>query len=150
MGHCRGERSGYRNRRLRGLSAVANWRCEYSSDYFDWILRVTDDVLFGSGGSSDFATRTPLGLRRGTYHHYPTCLLGHVRSGDVTRPLIRLVARSHSPALVVPSNVRVHVGPPTSTPTRFPSRRSHGKSHRPIRHHRTNPTPPDKFSLILG
>src|ERR1039457_4240615 len=28
--------------------------------------------------------------------------------------------------------------------------KSHISSHRPIRRHRTNPTPPDRFSLILG
>ena len=44
----------------------------------------------------------------------------------------------------------VQVGGPTRTRTRFPLRKSHGKSHEPIRHHRTDPTPPDEFSFKSG
>src|ERR1017187_7163231 len=43
------------------------------------------------------------------------------------------------------------LGSPTRTRTRrLPLRKSHVSSHRPNRHHRTKPTPPDKFSFKSG
>jgi len=97
------------NRRLRGLSAVANWRCEYSSDYFDWILRGLTTFSSALAVPVILQRRTPLGLRRGTYHTTPLVCSGMFVLG-MSLPLIRLSREATPPALVVPSNVRVHVG----------------------------------------
>src|SRR5664280_2153348 len=56
-------------------------------------------------------------------------------------PCLRGIPRGDSP--VVASCSR-------STSAKPPIQKSHALSHIPNRHHRTNPTPPDRISVILG